>query len=199
MFTLKTLVLLFSITVYAYCQTGSSLNKKKESYNWRLSVSGGISHHYNKNLDQYGKGSATSLSYLEYGVGYFISPEHEIGIKIGRNDFVASPLALTGLNYTANDTIPIYETIYILESDVWYTLYYRFNYKTWYGLISIGTFKGFNFAYKSISLGKEFQLSNLFFINTGVNYAIRTGENIFDFKHIYEGQLTLSAGLSIKL
>jgi hypothetical protein len=184
------LILSFSILNISFSQAPSS-NDKSPEFDWNLSVSGGITHNYDDRLIDH-----TSLSYLEYGIGYLLNPTHEIGIKIGRNEFFSpGPLSVIGLQFTSTDTIAIYGSHPGLDPDIWYGLYYRFNYHSWFGSILAGATSGFLYEYSSISIGREIQLTNWFYLNAGLNYALKTHK----YSSIRAKQLTLSASLSIKL
>jgi hypothetical protein len=184
------LILLFSFLNISFSQVPTS-NDRSSEFDWNLSVSGGITHNLDDRLYRH-----ISLSYLEYGIGYLLNPNHEIGIKIGRNEFFSTgPLGITELQFTNNDdTIVIYGTIPGLYPNLWYGLYYRFNYQSWFGSILVGAISGFSFEYSNISIGKEFQLSDFFYLNAGLNYSIKTNRYSF----IHAKQLILVGTFSIK-
>lgn len=184
---LTAFLLLLFIESYTFSQTQAS----SQEYDWRLSVSSGITKHLDKKLNI----DITSMSYLEYSIGYFINPSHEIGIKIGRNDFLGGILGITSISWSGNDTTITYGIINGLYPEIWHGLYYRFNYMSWNLSLLAGAMSGFDHEYTAISIGREFKLSNIFFIEASLNYALKTNK----YKWIYGKQLIISARISCML
>ncbi len=193
MFTFKTLVLLFSIASYINCQTISSDNKQQELYDWNLSVTGGLTRQIDDRMPKY------TLNYFEFSAGYLVTPHHEIGINVGKNYFLGNTLGIRQISFYNNgDTTVEYGIIPTVYENVWFTLYYKFNYYSWFAEIAAGRLLDGSDGYTSFSAGKEFNLSKLFFINLGLNYAINTN-HILEYKYVNDKQLTLTIGFSIKL
>ncbi len=186
---LKTLIILIFLIISSISSQDSKLKEKKD-FNWNLTAASGYT--YNLDDEIYGE---TSLSYLEFGIGYNFNPSHEMGIKIGKNDFKGSTLGVTEIQYPGNDTIVIFGEIKNLYPEIWYSLYYRFNYKSWFAGVSLGGISSFAYEYSSFSLGKQFQILNLFYLDVGLNYAIKSA----NFKYVYSKQLNLIGAFVIKL
>ncbi len=184
------LVIIFLFNGISYSQMNTS-TEKSNSYNWNISITGGVTHNFDDGISQH-----ISLSYLEYGAGYLLNDNHEIGIKIGHNEFFSTgQLRIIALQYSNNDTIAIYGSIPELYKDIWYGAFYKFNYRSWYGSILLGATSGFDYEYTGISIGKDFEISKIFNLNVGLNYALKTNE----YKRVYSKQLSLLGSFIIKL
>ncbi len=185
------LALLFSIICYSYCQVPST-NNEEESFNWDFSLKSGITNQFTNNMP-----NSITLSYIEYGMGYLITPNHEAGIKIGKNDFIGSEFGIT--EFRVSDTAIFYGYKTVAKNSLWVALYYKFNSHLYFGEILVGaTGTSGTRGYTGFSAGKEFLISKHAFVTAGLIYTL-TSNDFLNYETIYDNQLTLTLGFSFKL
>ena len=190
------LILIFFLSLNNFSQQlhpSDKDNAKNDVYNWDFSLKSGITHQFTDNMP-----NSITLSYIEYGMGYLITPNHEAGIKIGKNDFLGSEFGISG-GVILSDTVISYGYKTVAKNSVWVALYYKFNSHLYFGEILVGaTGTSGTRGYTGFSAGKEFLISKHAFVTAGLIYTL-TSNDFMSYKTIYDNQLTLTLGFSIKL
>lgn len=64
------------VSVFGQTSLPSSGSKIEKVNHWSMTVTGGWTYHYDDRMFD-----KTTLSYLEYNVGYLIGGNHEVGLK----------------------------------------------------------------------------------------------------------------------
>ncbi|HMQ70039.1 MAG TPA: hypothetical protein PKA90_13640 [Ignavibacteria bacterium] len=179
----------------------------KESYNFKFSVSKGITYNFNNLIFEREEplssvASQYSVDLTDIEIGYFIFENHEIGLSIGTNLFT-QPESNFKTSYqieTNGDTVFTNTSGYKYVDLTWISLYYNFHFlKNYKAGFKIGNLKPTNsnydyYNYFSLMVGKNYKITNNFLVDIDFIVSSRSILKQLEFK---SWQINLCFGVNL--